>query len=184
ATITLYTSQSKRGYSVMFPFEGERPAISAIKVDQAAIARNDLIVDISFTSPWPLETPIGGIVLRTVAGEPVWGSNGRFHARLGDTQASVCGVLRCEARDLPVAAGQFLLSVWLGDWYRDHDVKLDVLSITIGRGDVNGFQPAPSTIGYIDWPAAWRYAREKSSGPDPAEYASADAEPKDTVADE
>jgi lipopolysaccharide transport system ATP-binding protein len=66
------------------------------------------------------------------------------------------GVLRCEARGLPITAGQYLLSAWLGDWQEDHDSKLDILSIFIGDDRIDPLRPAPSVLGHLDWPAVWR----------------------------
>src|SRR5262249_33584643 len=96
--IAQYVSGITSSYSITFPENGMRPSIIEIHVDRQAIFARDLVVDISFTSPWPIQNPIGGILLRTHAGEPVWGSNSRFHPNAGQAKAQARGVLRCEAR--------------------------------------------------------------------------------------
>jgi lipopolysaccharide transport system ATP-binding protein len=155
AVVGEYASDVQPSYSITFPENGTRPSITEIQVDQQAIVAHDLVVDISFTSPWPIQNPIGGIVLRTRAGEPVWGSNSRFHPSAGQAKAQVRGVLRCEARGLPVVDGDYLLSVWLGDWHQDHGSKLDVLGIRIGNDYADPHRPPAVATGHLDWPAVW-----------------------------
>jgi len=156
AVVGEYASDVQPSYSITFPEDGRRPSIIEIHVDRQAIVAHDLVVDISFTSPWPIQNPIGGIVLRTRAGEPVWGSNNRFHPSAGQPKAQARGVLRCEARGLPVIDGDYLLSVWLADWHQDYDSKLDVLGIRIGKDYADPHRPPAMAIGHLDWPAVWR----------------------------
>ena len=153
-----YVSGIQSSYAITFAENGARPSITEIRVDRQAIFVHDLVVDIGFTSPWPIQTPVGGIVLRTRVGEPIWGSNSRFHPNAGQEKAQARGVLRCEARGLPVVDGEYLLSAWLGDWHQDHDVKPDVLSIRVGKDYADPYRPPAVAIGHLDWPAVWRSA--------------------------
>lgn len=161
--IEAYATASEQLYAISFDVDGTRPAICKVNVDRDALLSRDLIVEIGFASPYPLQKAIGGVVLRTAAGEPVWGSNGRFHPNDEPHLALARGELRCEARGLPLAPGRYLLSVWLGDWHEDHESKLDVLSICIGGDRVDSLRPPVSGVGHLDWPAAWRTTGTLSS---------------------
>ena len=153
--ISEYSNSSTQAHSIAFAVDPKRPSIYEVNVDREALVSRDFVVHIAFVSPWPLQVAVGGILLRSVGGEPVWGSNGRFHTYHEQLRGVTGGVLRCETRSLPITPGQYLLSVWLGDWHEDYDSKLDVLSIFIGDDRVNPLQPPSSLNGHLDWPAAW-----------------------------
>jgi homopolymeric O-antigen transport system ATP-binding protein len=161
AVISRYINTSSSAHSISFPPNQGRPSISAITVDQKALLARDLIADISFASPRPLHTAVGGIVLRADTGEPVWGTNSRFHPNSAPVRGLTNGILRCEARGLPIRPGQYHLSAWLADWHEDLDAKLDVLSVRIGEEDANRLRPPASALGHIDWPAVWRSGHSK-----------------------
>jgi homopolymeric O-antigen transport system ATP-binding protein len=157
--IRRYANAGSSAYSVSFAAKEARPSISAIAVDQMALVNRDLIVDISFVSPRPLHTAVGGIVLMTDTGEPVWGTNSRLHPSAVSIKAIAHGVLRCEARGLPVRPGQYHLSAWLADWHEDLDARDNALTIHIGENDGDRPGLPVSNLGHIDWPAAWSSIR-------------------------
>jgi hypothetical protein len=61
----------------------------------------------------------------------------------------------CEAHDIPLVSGHYLISVWLADWYTDHDSKIDVLRIIVGNDQSELLRPPTSVNGHLDWPAIW-----------------------------
>ncbi|MGO4685371.1 ABC transporter ATP-binding protein [Hyphomicrobium sp. 2TAF46] len=160
AVIRQYVNTSDAAYSISFEANASRPAISAIDVDREALAERDLIVDIHFASPKALHTAVGGIVLRADTGDAVWGSNSRFHPSRNPVRGVARGVLRCEARRLPIRPGRYSLSAWLGDWHEDYDARIDVLNFTVGADDAHSLLPPASAVGHLDWPAEWGAAVE------------------------
>jgi lipopolysaccharide transport system ATP-binding protein len=163
AAIKRYANAGSFAHSISFAGTEARPSISAIAVDQKALIEHDLIVDISFVSPRPLHTAIGGIVLRADTGEPVWGSNSRFHPSNESVKGLTRGVLRCKARRLPIRPGQYHLSAWLADWHEELDARVDALSIHIGENDGDGLRPPASALGHVDWPAVWGSVRDEDA---------------------
>jgi lipopolysaccharide transport system ATP-binding protein len=157
SVIERYSNTSDLEYSVCFPVNAKQISISKINVDRGALVDRDLFLDIGFASPRPLHLPVGGVLLRTMMGEPVWGSNGKFHQRLDQCNNLSYGVLRCEARRLPLIPGEYLLSVWVSAWHDDaeYDSKIDVLRIQIGDDCIHPHLPPASFRGYLDWPAVW-----------------------------
>jgi lipopolysaccharide transport system ATP-binding protein len=148
-----YTSRSELAYLMSFAPDSKSPSICRISVNAEALEFRNLIVDVEFVSPWPLQTAVGGLLLKTVKGEPVWGSNCRFHPYESQIKGSARGVLRCQSRGLPITPGQYVLSVWLGDRHERYDSKLDVLKISIAEDRINPLRPPAS--GHLDWPAVW-----------------------------
>ena len=163
AVIKRYANASSSAHSISFARNEARPSISAIVVDQTALIERDLIVDISFVSPRPLHTAVGGIVLRADTGEPVWGSNSRFHPSKESVKGLTRGVLRCEARRLPIRPGPYHLSAWLADWHEELDSRVDALSIHIGENDEDHLRPPASALGHVDWPAVWCSVRDEDA---------------------
>lgn len=155
SAIARYTHSSEINYSIVIAPHPNRPSICEINVDREALVSRDLFVDIGFVSPQPLSIAVGGIVLRAVSGEPIWGSNNQFHCRQDQIKGLAEGTLRCEARNLPIAPGEYLLSVWLSDWHETYDTKIDILRINLGFDQVETLRPPSSAIGHIDWPAVW-----------------------------
>ena len=59
--------------------EINRPCITAVSIDIEELRDGNLSAEIEFCSPYCISRPIGGIVISTPSGVPIWGSNGRFH---------------------------------------------------------------------------------------------------------
>ncbi|MET1046708.1 MAG: ABC transporter ATP-binding protein [Hyphomicrobium sp.] len=156
AVIRCYGNTTTAGHEIAFAATPDRPSILSVSVDPRALIERDLVVDIAFASPRPLHTAVGGVVLRAETGEPVWGSNNRFHPSGETVRGLTSGILRCTCRRLPIWPGTYHLSVWLSDWHEDLDAKLDVLSIQIGEDEANHLRPPPSALGHLDWPAMWQ----------------------------
>jgi lipopolysaccharide transport system ATP-binding protein len=150
-----YVSISAEEYDISFRADPRKPSITRIAIDREALKRRHLQIAMAFRSPWPLQTPIGGVVLRAASGEAVWGSNGRFHARRCESKRLGQGLLTCEAADLPLHSGHYLVSAWLADWHSDHDAKIDCMRVTLGDDRVDSLRPSASAIGHLDWPATW-----------------------------
>lgn len=153
--VNRYTNAATDEIDVSFTQDLERPSIARVTVDREALMRRSLAVEIYFNAPSTLNTPIGGIVLRTSSGEPIWGSNGRFHKQIGQTKGLSSGVLKCEAKNIPLQPGQYFLSIWLGDWHNDYDSKIDGIKITIADNGMSALRPPSSVVGHLDWPAIW-----------------------------
>jgi len=156
-TIQSYISVPAERTRILFPVRSDAPSITAVTLDSQALRHGNLSVSIEYSSPHPLHRPVGGIVVSSTMGIPIWGSNGRFHANESDDVCSNTGVLMCEARDIPLVPSTYILSAWLGDWYQDFDEKRDVLSFHFRPETHTLMWPGPAVAGHVDWPAAWRF---------------------------
>ena len=132
------------------------PSISRAEVDQAEALNGNLIVRIDFKSPEVISPVVPGLVLYDEVGHPIYGSNPRIHPEGFVLRNLNEGVVRFEARDLPIAEGTYLLSLWLGDWHQDYDYKAHILSL-----DFRPRNPPPrllpsAEVGPLNWAARWR----------------------------
>lgn len=156
SVIDKYSNSMEMAYDLSFSNEQSKPRFTRLKIDENALKRGCLIANLWFSSPAPMQTPIGGIILRSLSGEPVWGSNGRFHERDTAWNGGSEGILTCESGPLPIRPGQYLVSIWLGDWQVDYESRIDVMKIALGLESTDSFQPPVSVVGYVDCAARWR----------------------------
>jgi hypothetical protein len=73
-------------------------------------------------------------------------------------------VISFEARDLPIAEGTYLLSLWLGDWHRDYDYKPHILSLDFRPTKPPARPLKSAVVGPLNWSARWQI--EMTEGPD------------------
>jgi len=150
-----YLKSNKMETFVEFPPSASRPAIVFIKLNKELLEIGTLAVEIGFKSPFPLTLPVGGIVISSSSGVPIFGTNPRFHKDGFGNPSGNAGVLRMIAEKLPIHGGTYHLSAWLGDWSKDYDQKRDALSFEFKMGTAPANTPPPESIGALDMPARW-----------------------------
>jgi lipopolysaccharide transport system ATP-binding protein len=153
--LRVYSQSTGQQNAATFHINDSRPSISFVKVDSSELNNGNLIVEIGFKSPFPLNPPIAGLVIASALGTPVFGSNPRFHKEgFGQPKLSQ-GVLRLVANNLPIYGGIYKLSVWLGDWQTNYDEKRDVFSFEFKHGHPASNTPNPEIIGFTEANATW-----------------------------
>jgi lipopolysaccharide transport system ATP-binding protein len=156
-TVGFYSAPPNANAWVCFEARVDKPCITQISVDQEAVRGGHFSAQIEFLSPYPLRNPIGGILISSITGLPVWGTNSRFHPNEASGISAFSGILSCECADLPLVSSTYTISAWLADWHNDFDVKRDILSFEFRRGGTNILRPSPNLIGHVDWPACWKF---------------------------
>ena len=76
--IERYGNAAAEEYDVAFPADQRKPCITRVTIDPEALRHRRIKIAVTFMSPTPLHTPIGGIVLRAPTGEPVWAPMAAF----------------------------------------------------------------------------------------------------------
>jgi len=160
--IESYSSVSTRALRVAFPARADIPSITGISLDEAALRRGDFSACIEFVSPFSLRRPVGGLVISSLAGVPIWGTNGRFHPAADGDVSARRGALICQSSSLPLVPSTYTLSAWLAEWHQDLDEKLNVVSFDFKPNSDVSLRPHPNAIGHVDWPASWKLARADS----------------------
>jgi lipopolysaccharide transport system ATP-binding protein len=140
---------------VRFEARPEQPSVTRITVDPEGLKRGDLIVDVAFESPFPLNPPVTGIIISSITGTPVFGSNARFHRQDFSPQSLSSGISRMVVKDLPLTTGNYRLSVYLGDWQSDYQQKVDALAFSFRPNAMVAHRPNSEYVGYLDWQAKW-----------------------------
>ena len=155
AVIAGYFGRVTQEGFVNFPPMPGQPSITAVRIDQDELKFGNLIVDIEFTSPFPLVPPVPGIVVSSKLGVPLWGSNSVFHNENYPQRALKAGTLRMESRALPLASDNYRLSIWLSDSHADYDHKPDILSFDFRPRAAIATRPPNEVTGHLNWPAGW-----------------------------
>ena len=153
--LSLYAGSVERVDHVEFAVDPGRPSISFLRLDGDELKNGNLIIDIGFKSPFPLRPPVAGIVVSSASGSPVYGSNLRFHKTEVPEEGIAQGVARITVTALPIHAGSYRLSVWLGDWQVDYEERRDVLAFTFKDGTPPPNTPSLEIIGFTDAEATW-----------------------------
>lgn len=152
--LTAYMAEGTVTGRTEFRSDPSRPSIDWAEVDPSALHDRNLVVRIGFSSPAPL-SPLVGIAISSTAGFPVWGSNSRFHPAPGVEEPRRSGVLKCVAMNIPLAAGDYVLSIWLGDRGQNYDRKQEAIRLTVLRDGAEGNRPPPEITGCLDWRGEW-----------------------------
>jgi lipopolysaccharide transport system ATP-binding protein len=165
--IDAYHGMVMRSHEVAFKPDTNRPSITGVRVEGAAAKKGDLSVEISFASPFPLSPPVPGLVLYSSSGTPVYGTNARIHNDGYPKLPMDRGTLSFKAVDVPICTGRYRLSVWLGDWHRDYDHKVDTLTFDFVNPMVSQNHVSAEVIGHVHCPGHWcmEGARRITSGP-------------------
>jgi lipopolysaccharide transport system ATP-binding protein len=150
--VELYSSKHELQLGAHFDARPDRPSITSVVMDPDALKAGDLIIDVGFSSPFPLDPPVPGLVINSSFGAPIYGSNPRMHGIHYSGCSTKNGFVRFEARQMPLTNGHYTISAWLGDWDGDYDHRFDVLSFELVSNPTTNVEP----VGYLDWPADWR----------------------------
>lgn len=147
-----YQSHAGAGLERSFPLIANRPCITSVHIDRDEITRGTLAIELTYSSPYELSPPVPGLVVSSLDGLPLWGSNTRVSPPPQPFSFSRNGTLRMRVEALPLKPGNYLLSVWLGDIRQDHDEKLDILQFAWTPQTKHNLNAG---VGFIEAPATW-----------------------------
>jgi lipopolysaccharide transport system ATP-binding protein len=148
---TVFTAKSKV----------DSPCIEKVELDQNALEQGDLKVKVHFSSPWALNPPIIGIVLYSLQGTPLFGTNPRLHNDGFQPKSLRSGIATMQIKNLPLHSGSYKLSVWLGDQNQDYDFKMDALTFDFISPLFLANLPSTDIIGPFHVPALWSIAEDE-----------------------
>jgi lipopolysaccharide transport system ATP-binding protein len=139
-----------------------KPQISQIIIDADEIINGNLKCTIFFNSPFVIESPNIGIVIKTAFGNPVFGTNFKLHALNYTTTPVSNGQATLYISDLPLHYGTYLLSAFLGDDQTDYDVKIDYLTFDFFPKNRLFHQYNIEDIGAVQVKADWSLVSDLS----------------------
>jgi lipopolysaccharide transport system ATP-binding protein len=141
--------------SVQLSTNPQKPSITSVSTNRGELLQGDFVLDVSFSSPFPLNPPIVGIVVSNAIGVPVFGSNALMHTEGFAPKPMTAGVARITIRDLPLHPGEYAVTVFLGEAGSNYDIRRDLLRFDfVPRMPVVNCPPVES-IGPLNVRAQW-----------------------------
>jgi lipopolysaccharide transport system ATP-binding protein len=143
--------------AVYFQPQVDKPSITGIVLDTDALKSGDFIMTVSFLSPISLDPPMPEFIIISGYGIPEFGSNPRIHRFQYSGNSLKAGLLRFQAKNLPLLGGYYTISVWLGDGERppfDHKSEALIFEFKPQNGSGNE-QLDPNKFGYLQCPGEW-----------------------------
>ncbi len=132
-----------------------KPHLTSASIDQAALARGRLRIQVGFQSPFPLNPPILGIILHSKYGQPISGSNGRMQGDGWAPPPLAAGLVTIELDHLPLHSDTYRITLYLGDGTQDYDEKRDALEFDYVAPHFYPQTPRLDFIGPVDLPWRW-----------------------------
>jgi lipopolysaccharide transport system ATP-binding protein len=141
--------------SVRLSANSERPSITSVTLDRDKLLKGDFVAEVSFSSPFPLNPPVVGIVVSNCVGAPVFGSNALMHSEGFAAKPMTVGVARIMVPDLPLHPGEYAITVFLGETASNYDIRRDLVRFDfVPRRPVINCPPVES-IGPLNIRAQW-----------------------------
>ncbi|ALF54344.1 ABC transporter [Nostoc piscinale CENA21] len=157
--LNLYTSELNQ-----LRFIGQEntqyPSIWKVEIDQSALEKGDLDVLVYFTSPWPLNPPLVGIVVYNIHGTPLFGTNTWLDPEF-QPQSLSSGIATMMIKNLPLHSGSYKLSVWLGEKNQNYDSKQDAVAFDFISLSSLPQGLSPDFIGPFNVNGKWRLTQYK-----------------------
>jgi len=150
-----YTAEASKE-SVEFEPDSGRAGITRIIIDQGRLSQGDLIMDVSFTSPTPLNPPIVGVVISTIMGAPVFATDPLMHPTHYRAQPVREATARVHVPDLRLHPGEYRASVFLAEMGAPLDYRRDALTFEfVPRRPIAAKCSPIETIGPLIVDARW-----------------------------
>ncbi|UBF27342.1 ABC transporter ATP-binding protein [Kovacikia minuta CCNUW1] len=130
------------------------PSILKVALDQKALDQGDLKINVHFNSPWILDPPLVGIVVYSIHGMPLFGTNTRIDSGFEPTKLK-SGVATLFIKNLPLHPGSYKLSVWFGEKNQNYDVQTDALTFDYIASQALPEGLSPDVIGPFKVAASW-----------------------------
>jgi len=150
--------------AVFRPGEVNKPHITSVAVDRAALAGGRLRISVGFASPFVLKRPVVGIILHSKYGHPVAGSNGRMLGETWSPPPAAQGLITAELNPLPLHSDTYRASIYLGDATQDYDEKRDAVEFDFVSSCFHPETPRLDVIGPVDLPWKWSVEPPESPG--------------------
>lgn len=126
------------------------PDLEYIELDEENLTNGSIKLMMRYNSPYKLDSIIPGVVVKNSMGVPIFGTNTRMHPT-ETMNLSNSGVITLLIDDVPLLSGEYQLSVYLGDKYKDFQTYEDILRFSfISKHVVNSKVPDQRQIGSIN----------------------------------
>ena len=115
----------------------------------------DLSFDVKFACAEVLKRPTLGVVISSLKGVPLFGSNSLFHPWLKDPQFGETGAATVTFEDVPLWSGSYRASFWLSDANKPVDTVLEAVTFEVLSNHLPAKVPPTSIIGQVHVTGRW-----------------------------
>ncbi|PWT70505.1 MAG: ABC transporter ATP-binding protein [Chloroflexi bacterium] len=125
---------------------------------------DSITIVVDFASEVPIRQPRVAFVLKTQDGISVLNSSSRYQSSL-QYDVPVCdGTIHCDLGMVPLAAGNYVLTLYFGDQGEDTHVVEQVLSFEVAERDIWGQgQVPPPKVSCLWWPTTYQFVTTSGS---------------------
>ncbi|MCO5287712.1 MAG: ABC transporter ATP-binding protein [Chitinophagaceae bacterium] len=139
-------------------YTGKKPQIVKIALDEELLKESILRIMINYKSPYEVKSIHPGFVLFNSLGNPIFGSNTRFHGKkqIEKEQSDKSeGLIELIVPDLNLHSGYYRIDFWLGDEFYDFDYLENAFSFEFHSNNPYTSKPDPLLMGAIDKRCEW-----------------------------
>ena len=149
-----YLTRNMRQNGYRAPAE-KRHGILRVTAQGATVDRSDLVFTIAFRTEQDLTRPTLGVVVYSLGGTPLFGSNTLFHPWSGPTGITSAGTAVVAFTNVPLWNGCYKVSAWLSDDRRSIDHVADAVTFEVTSQHLPLGAPSPKDIGAIHVRGEW-----------------------------
>lgn len=140
---------------------GLRMVSAALRADGTPARRlfmgADLSMEVEFETDVPIRDPRLGFLIHSETGEALVNVDNRYQPCTPYAAPVLKGTIRCVLGQVPLVAGRYSVSLYLGDFDRDTHVVEHAISFEVIERDVFGTgRAAPADSSFFWWPATFR----------------------------
>ncbi len=106
---------------------GDGPHIVHASICDDSLRHGDLVVRLEFESPYALEKPFAGLVVKDILGNPVFGHNTMMDETFVSKRGT-SGILNFSVTDIPLHAGEYVVSLYFGDRSQNYHIEEDYIN--------------------------------------------------------
>jgi lipopolysaccharide transport system ATP-binding protein len=111
-------------------------------------------LEIEYEADPPIKSPRFGFVVSTSSGAKLLGGNNHFQHSISLDRSAHRGTIRCDLGQVPLNAGAYFISLFLGDLSENNHSEIDALRLMVVEKDLWGLGKLPPKDGTpLWWPA-------------------------------
>jgi lipopolysaccharide transport system ATP-binding protein len=145
---------SQSGTEVTYLARKGEPTITRVAIDHGRLAEGEICIEVGFEAEREF-VPHPGIIITSPAGDPLFGTNTRCNTAGYATHRAKTGTVRLTIPKLPLVADSYGVTVYLGDEFRDFDVRENALRFFLPGETEHQKRPPSPIIGYLDISSTW-----------------------------